>query len=219
VSIDRYEAEREEAYDEFVSSLAEELYEEHRDQAIDEFVTERLQSYYHSNPLIATKAVNFLNLSAERTSSDPTASLLYSAISTEVILKSVILKPIVSGLVHSESVAELISTLLVKQTGIDRFKELIFRILEDNISLPGGAAGYCRENSNVSLWKEREKIQALRNNVAHQANTCSEHDAELSYQVAMAFLGLTEKLINSLGFHFDKDCKITGGQADQESLF
>lgn len=219
MSIDRYEAEREDAYDEFVSSLAEELYEEHRDQAIDEFVIERLQSYYHSNPLIATKAVNFLILSAERTSSDPTASLLYSAISTEVILKSVILKPIVSGLVHSESVAELISTLLVKQAGIDRFKELIFQILEDNINLPGGAASYCREDSKASLWKEREKIQVLRNNIAHQANTCSVQDAELSYQVAMAFFGLTEKLINSLGFHFDSDCKITGGQAGQASFF
>lgn len=192
MSIDRYEAEREEAYDEFVSSLAEELYEEHRDQAIDEFVTERLQSYYHSNPLIATKAVKFLILSAERTSSDPTASLLYSAICTEVILKSVILKPIVSGLVHSESVAELISTLLVKQTGIDRFRELIFRILEDNIDLPSGAANYRRENSSTLLWKEREKIQALRNNIAHQANTYSVQDAELSHQVAVAFLELTE---------------------------
>ncbi len=219
MSIDRYEAEREEAYDEFVSSLAEELYEDHRNQAIDEFVTERLQSYYHSNPLIATKAVNFLILSAERTSSDPTASLLYSAICTEVILKSVILKPLVSGLVHSESVAELISTLLVKQTGIDRFKELIFRILEDNIDLPCGAANYRRENSSTLLWKEREKIQALRNNIAHQANTCSVQDAELSYQVAVAFLELTEKLIKNLGFHFDNDFKIAGGEFGQKSLF
>jgi hypothetical protein len=219
VSIDLYEAEQEAAYAEFASSLAEELYEEHRDQAIEEFVTERLQSYYLSNPLIATKAVNFLFLSAERISSDPTASLLYSAISTEVILKAVILKPIVSGLVHSESVAELISTLLTKQTGIDRFKELIFRILEENINLPNGAAGYCRQGSKASLWKERETVQNLRNNIAHQANTCSEQEAELSYQVALTFYELTRTLIGNLGFYFDSDGKIALGQPEQASLF
>jgi len=216
---DYYELEQEAAYDEFVSSLADELYEEHRDQAIEEFVTERLQSYYHSNPLIAVKAINFLNLSAERISIDPTASLLYSAISTEVILKSVILKPIVSGLVHSESVAEHISSLLIKQTGIDRFKELIFQILEDYISLPGGAVNYRRQGSNISLWAERAKIQSIRNNIAHQASTCSVQDAELSHQVALAFYELTEKLINSLGFHFDNERKILGGQPNQESFF
>ncbi|MNN81219.1 hypothetical protein D3C81_1980230 [compost metagenome] len=120
---------------------------------------------------------------------------------------------------HSESVAELISTLLVKQTGVDRFKDLIFRILEDNIEIPVGAAKYCRENSNTSLWKERETIQALRNKIAHQANTCSVQDAELSYQVAKAFFELTEKLIKNLGFYFDDDFKITDTQRNQELLF
>jgi hypothetical protein len=125
----------------------------------------------------------------------------------------------VSGLVHSESVAELISTLLIKQTGIDRFKELIFRILQDNINLPNGAAGYCRQGSKASLWKERETVQNLRNNIAHQANTCSEQEAELSYQVALTFYELTKTLIGNLGFYFDSDGKIALGQSEQASLF
>lgn len=219
MSMDPYEVDREDAYNEFVSALAEELYDEHRDMAIDEFVTGRLQSYYRLNPMIAKKAIAFLKLSAERVSSDPTASLLYSAISIEVMLKSVILKPIVSGLVHSESVAELISTLLIKQTGVDRFKELIFKILDDNISLPTSAVSYCREGTKVSLWKEREKVQSVRNQIAHQANTCSEQQAELSYLVALEFYRLTEKLIQHLGFYFDSDAEIVAGQQDQGLLF
>jgi len=81
------EALQEAAFDEFISSMAEELYEEHRDQAIEEFITERLQSYYERNPSIAINAVTFLKNSKSLEDEDSTSSLLYSSIATEVILK------------------------------------------------------------------------------------------------------------------------------------
>ena len=192
MSMSYEEAQQEAAYDEFVASLAEELYDEHRDQAIEEFITERLQSYYERNSSIAVNALTFLETSKSLLDKDPTASLLYSSISTEVILKAVILKPIVSGLVHSESISELIATVLTKQTGVDRFKDLIFKILEEYVEIKEGAAKYSRPESEMSLWKERELVQKVRNSVAHRAQFCSVADAQLSLAVAHEFYLLTE---------------------------
>ncbi|WP_146071908.1 hypothetical protein [Marinobacterium lutimaris] len=213
------EAEQEAAYDEFVASLAEELYDEHRDQAIEEFITERLQSYYERNSSIAVSALKFLETSKSLLDKDPTASLLYSSIATEVILKTVILKPIVSGLVHSESISELIATVLTKQTGVDRFKDLIFKILEEYVEINEGAAKYSRPKSSMSLWKERELVQKVRNAVAHRAEFCSVADAQLSMAIANEFYLLTERLIGALGFHFDSSGKIRFGVPGQQTMF
>ncbi len=219
MSMSYEEAQQEAAYDEFITSLTEELYEEHRDQAIEEFITERLRSYYEHNSSIAVNALKFLKISHNLIDGDSTASLLYSSISTEVILKAVILKPIVSGLVHSESISELIATILTKQTSVDRFKDLIFKILEEYVAIDGGAAKYSRPESQMSLWKERETVQKVRNAVAHRAEFCSVADAQLSLAVANEFYSLTEQLIGALGFHFDAGGEIRFGVQGQQSIF
>ncbi|MFC6327367.1 hypothetical protein [Alloalcanivorax gelatiniphagus] len=213
------EAEQEAAYAEFVASLAEELYDEHRGQAIEEFITERLKSYYERNPSIAVNALRFLETSKCLLDKEPTASLLYSSISTEVILKTVILKPIVSGLVHSESISELVANVLTKQTGVDRFKDLIFKILEEYVEINEGAAKYSRAESEMSLWKERELVQKTRNAVAHRAEFCSVADAQRSLAVANEFYSLTEQLIAALGFHFDGAGEIRFGDLGQQTFF
>ena len=219
MSISYEEAQQEDAYNEFVASLAEELYDEHRDQAIEEFITERLQSYYERNSSVAVNALKFQETSKNLLDKDPTASLLYSSISTEVILKAVILKPIVSGLVHSESISELVATVLTKQTGVDRFKDLIFKILEEYVQIDEGAAKYSRPESEVSLWKERELVQKVRNAVAHRAEFCSVADAQRSLSVANEFYSLTERLIVALGFHFDSAGEIRFGVPGQQTIF
>ncbi|SEQ39546.1 hypothetical protein SAMN03080615_01358 [Amphritea atlantica] len=204
MSMDWYEAEQEQAYSEFIDSLAAELYDEHKEQAIAEFVSERLASYYKTHAHMAEDAITFLKKSQSLQDSEPTASLIFSSTVTEVLLKSVLLKPIVYGLVHTESLAELISTVLVKQAGIDRFKELVFGILEHHIHFESGISNYCREGADVPLWKEREGIQVLRNKVLHQAKTCNKYDAERSLGVAMAFINLTNLLLSSIGLKFSK---------------
>jgi hypothetical protein len=202
--MDWYEAEQEQAYSEFVNSLAAELYDEHKEQAIAEFVSERLASYYKKDVHMAEEAIIFLKKAQSLQESEPTASLIFSSTATEVLLKSVLIKPIVYGLVHTESLAELISSGLVKQTGIDRFKELVFGILEHHIEFDSGVRSYCREGASVPLWQERESIQGLRNKVLHQAKTCSKSDAEQSISVTIAFVNLTSLLLSSIGLKFSK---------------
>ncbi|MBA7537731.1 hypothetical protein ES705_30000 [subsurface metagenome] len=203
MSIDYWEAEQEAAYEEFVESLAKELYEEHKEQAIYEFIEERLQSYYLQNRDIAMNAIQFVEKSKKIVELEPTTSLLYSSIATEVILKSVLLKPVVAGLVHTESLAELVSSILVRQTGIDRFKELVFKILESHITFDNGIANYKREESTDTLWTERSRIQKVRNKIMHQADLCCIEDAKLSYSVASTFFDLTKLLVENIGFRFE----------------
>ena len=205
MSMDYYEAEQEAAYDEFVESLAKELYEEHKEQAIDEFIEERLQSYYLKNPDIAVNAIEFMKKAKSTMDSDPTTSLIYSSISTEVILKSVLLKPVVAGLVHTESLAELISSVLIKQSGVDRFKEIVFQILENHIEFEDGIANYKREDSSETLWLERSRIQKTRNEIMHQAKSCSKEQAKLSYLVAVTFFYFTKLLVENIGFKFESN--------------
>ena len=204
MSMDWYEAEQEQAYSEFVDSLVAELYDEHKERAIEVFVSERLSSYYKDHAHIAEHAISFLKNARLHKESDPVASLIYSSTATEVVLKTVLLKPIVYGLVHTESLAELIASSLVRQTGIDRFKELVFGILEHHIEFEEGIQKYCRDGSEVPLWKERENLQKVRNAVLHQAKPCSENDAELSLEVALAFIRLTNLLLSNIGFKFSK---------------
>ena len=208
MSMDYYEAEQEAAYDEFVESLAEELYGEHKDRAIDEFVAERLQSFYLENMDIAIPAIEFIKKSKELLQEDPTSSLMYSSIATEVVLKNILLKPIITGLVHTESLAELVSSTLVKQTGIDRFKKLVFEILESHIEFDDGIANYSRDGSNSDLWSERNQVQKIRNQVMHQAVFCKNEDAELSYSVAITFFYLTKLLIENVGLKIEEGGKL-----------
>jgi len=208
MSMDWYEAEQEAAYSDMMDSLAEELYPEHKEQAIDEFVDTRLKSYYLKNSEIAVNVVSFIKKAKECIDSDPTTSLLYSSIATEVVLKSVLLKPIVFGLVHAESLAELISSMLVKQNGIDRFKKLVFSILENHIEFDGGIENYKRDGSEISLWIERGEKQKVRNNIIHNAKKCSNEQAVVSYSVAVVFFRLTEMLIENIGFKFNDEWNI-----------
>ncbi len=206
--MDYYEIQQEVAHEEFLDALSEELYDEHKDRAISEFVDKRLKSYYSKNTDIAINVIGYIKKSKALLDTEPTSSLMYSSIATEVILKSLLLKPVVFGLVHTESLAELVSNMLIKQTGIDRFKKLVFEILETHIEFEDGFENYIRDGSQLNLWVERKAIQDLRNKIMHQAIFCNKTEAKLSYSVTVTFFYLTKLLIENVGFKIESDGKL-----------
>lgn len=214
MSMDYWEAEREAAYDEFVESLSKELYAEHAEQAIDDFVKERLRSYYESNPTVAVNPTKFARKAKELISTDPTTSLLYSSVATEVFIKAAIVKSIISVLVHSEA-ADLIAEQMVRQSGIDRFSELLFTISREYAGIE--PKDLKREGSNKSLWEERGEIQKVRNTIVHQAKDCEEVHAKLSFDVALHVFWVTKELIEELGFEFDGDRNILSRSKENAS--
>lgn len=188
------------AYDQYMSDL----YEEHKIEAIEEFTFERLQSYYLANKELAKAPWEALSISNQFLNNNHTVSLIFSAIAIEVGIKSVLLKPIISGLVHSESTASLIADLAVSHMGMNRYKELLFKILFENSGID--ILNYSRVNSKNSMWKEIQIIQKQRNNIMHKAQTYEKEEADIANAVATEILRVIfPKVVKNIGFHIHND--------------
>ena len=176
-----------EHYHEYMQDqVLEDLYEQFKEQAIDEFTIVRLKSYYLDNRLLAKPAVESLAEARSLIATNATAGFLFSTIAIEVGLKSTLLKPIVCGLVHADSIAELIAELTLSQTGVVRFRDLIFRILKEHGKID--LKHYKRPNSDTTLWQEVTEINKLRNRVVHRAEKVSPERADLSVCVGSIIL-------------------------------
>ena len=191
------------AYDEYMA----ELYEEHKKEAIEEFTYERLQSYYVNNKLMAQPA--FLALSEARSliESNKSAALIFSSIAMEVGLKTTLLKPIVHGLVHTESVAALITDLTISHNGMDRYRKLLFQILRDHGGI--NLSNFKRTGSNKTLWEEINIVQKKRNLIMHRAVKAEAEHADLALTVASEILeSIFPEIIAKMGLHLHDGFRI-----------
>ncbi|MHB8523256.1 MAG: hypothetical protein ACYDH9_21225 [Limisphaerales bacterium] len=125
----------------------EEVYEQVSKEAVENFTAERLRSIYDREPAIAEKPCHSL-AQARALILTPyhTAAFIHAAIASEVMLRGVVLKPIIYGFIHSDSIAPLIVELAFGSTGLERIKRLLAKIFQDvrTIDLmvfrrPGGA--------------------------------------------------------------------------------
>lgn len=205
MSIDYWEAQQEAAYEEYM----EELYEsEFRDRAVDEFTEERLRSYYVANPNILVSSLQAFREAKSVLQQSPTGSLLLSSIAIEVGIKSGILKPVVYGFIHSETAADAISDMVIKQSGIDRFRKLLVQLLADLSEVD--LATFKRSGASSPLWDERSDIQKIRNRIAHRGEQCTSAEAQHAFYVASGvLLELVPAILASLGLSIGN-----GGQVE-----
>jgi len=171
------------ARDEWYSQLVDEI---SRD-AIAEFQTERLRSYYINNPDVARNAVARYKEARGLLTTHPGAALVLFVTSAEVVLKSVLLKPVIHGLVHNEAVADLVADLAVTQTGLDRFKSLLAKIIETYGEI--AFTDFRIEGHKKTLWEELAIIQKARNALVHRAEPVGDGDAALASEVATMVMG------------------------------
>jgi hypothetical protein len=191
------------AFDQYMS----ELYEEHKKEAIEEFTGERLSKYFLNNKDLAKPAIQALSSARNLIANNSTAGFIFAEIAMEVGLKSVLLKPIVYGLVHAESVASLITDLAVSQTSMDRYRKLILQLLQEH----GGVnLDTCkRQGSSQVLWQEIKKAQELRNGVMHRADLASKENAELALNTAAEILeNIFPSVVKNMGLHLHEDFRI-----------
>ena len=190
-------------YEEFMDRL----YDEHKEQAIEEFTDELLQSYYRNNGLLAKPAYDALTEAKHILKVSATAAFVFSAIATEVALKETLLKPIVHGLVHAESVATLVTDLVMGHQSMDRYKDLLLKILLEH----GGVdlLSYKRTGSAKNIWEEIKAIRTKRNRIVHAAQTASEEETALALSVASNVIEtLFPSVISKMGFHLHDGFKI-----------
>ena len=87
----------------------EELYNEHAEIAIEEFTSDRLMSYYLKSPKIIHAPRLALVEGRTLLNTHPRAAFILASMAVEMGLRELILRPIVYGLVISESTASVMS--------------------------------------------------------------------------------------------------------------
>ncbi len=187
---------------------AQELIEKYYDEVVEHFTSERLTSYYLENPELAIRAFTALSYAQSLLISYPRAAIVFAATSIEVSIKTVLLRPIVSGFVHSESVADLISDLTTKHAGgIDTFNSLLTAILSHFIG--HDLKTYMRDGSTVGLYAEIKKIQDARNAIIHRADSSGDSEAVVAVAVASTLLNdILPRLLDKLGLRLDAQMRV-----------
>ena len=191
----------EEAYD------AYDLYREHYEQAVKEFTIERLQSYYLAHPDLAVQANRSLLYAQSLKPSFPEAAFVFAAIATELAVKTVLLKPIIFGLVHTEDLASLIADLIVRQTGFDNFHKLL-----NEVSFRFGGIDFKvfkRTDSAKLLWNEIKEVVSDRNSVVHRGKMSDSKNVDLAFAVAETLLNeIFPRILTKLELHLDASMTI-----------
>jgi len=194
-------------YDEYMA----ELYEEHKGYAIEEFKAERLQSYYSANPALAEPAFRSLLEGRRLFATSATASTILAAVAAEYFVKRVLLHPIVHGLVNDDPTAALIAGLVVSQNGIERFRDLLFAVLDDVAGI--ALLKHRRDGATRPLWEELTELQKCRNGLVHRAEAATRDDAAFALAVAGELLEkVFPMVVISVGLHLHSDGLVCADQ-------
>jgi len=219
MSYDPYEDEMEAAREDYEAEVGQNylkefghelLYREHYEEAIKEFTAERLQSYYVAHPQLAWPARESLLYAESLMPAYPKAALVFAATASELAVKTVLLKPIVFGLVHTEGLASFITDLSTQHTGMERFQTLLAEILTKF----GGVdlKTYQRPGSGTSLWQEMVEIQKARNAVVHRGEATADSNAELAIAVAKTLLNqIFPQVLAKLELHLHEPMTVCAG--------
>jgi hypothetical protein len=192
------------ARDEYESEMA--------NQAIEEFQTERLQSYYKDHPNLAEKSVGKLEEARSLFPISPNAALIFAMSSIEVGFKSILVRPIMAGLVHNESLSEFITEAFVKGSKPDSVLEVVNRVLKEYASI--NLQNTTLAKHKKTYWDEIIQGQKTRNAILHRAESCTEQDAETIIDLANYLWGvLFPALLKSIGLHTHDNTKVCENSA------
>jgi hypothetical protein len=184
-----------------------EIYDEISSEAITEFALERLRSYYLKHPLLAKDVIALYFEARSLSESSPTAALLLYTTVIEVGLKTTLLKPVIYGLVHNEFVAELVSELVVKNNGLDRFQKILALIMREYSDID--VENFKLQGHSKTIWEEINIIQKARNAVAHRAELATPEIAVLAKEVAGSIItDFLQGVLTDFGLQLQKGGKI-----------
>jgi hypothetical protein len=191
-------------YDEIVEHVSKE--------AVENFTSQRLCALYDKEPAIAEKP--FKTLAEARLlvqTPHHTAAFIHAAIASEVMLKGIILKPILQGFVHSDSIAPFIVELAFSSSGLGRIKKLLAKIFQDVCKLD--LMTHRRIGGAKPLWDEIIEVQTRRDLIMHRAEVATKDEAEHAIAVATAVtVELFPVFAKSLGYHLHDGFRLCGDQ-------
>lgn len=193
---------------EWARDHAQQLFEEYYDEAVRDFTEGRLKSFYLSHPTIAAPAASAAQYARELLPEHAPAALLFAAISVELTWRVVVLKPLVAGIVHVDSLAEDIVERAIPMTGgIERFKGLLPRVLKETTRVD--FMSYRQPGQPDLLRDEINRIAKSRNQMMHAGVGCAPETASIAVDVAdHMLLQFLPKLLDAIGLRIDGTCII-----------
>lgn len=204
--------EESEGYERLFQQIGPEWANEHAQQLFEEnarlFTAQRLKSYYVQHPEVARPAVSTVEYAKTLMPGFPAAAFVFAATSVELTWKTAILKPLVSGVVHVETLAEEIVDRAVPKTGgLAQLEKFLSAILKEISTID--LTTYKRSNTKELLRLEINKIAQARNVVLHTGHGVDSATAKHAIEVAESMLlELFPKLIDSLGLKLDGTCTV-----------
>ena len=209
MSYDYHDAAMDEAYE----RLSEELYPGHKAQAILEFTYERLRSYYLSHKELLVPAVRTYKAAQSLLAvGQPAAALVFAASAVELFLKGCLLRPVVAGLVHSESVANLVVESALSQTGFKRYEKLLSGLFKELTQVE--IAELRRPGASRALLEEASSLQDRRNAVVHRGDEVEIEEAKISFAIATAvFDEVLAVVLQELGLSIKKGGELVDSEA------
>jgi hypothetical protein len=205
MSMTWHEAQEEEAMAAMEAEIEARIYPEHRDRALGEFSDERLRSYYVKNRRVMCPAIQMMTEARKLMDEEHfAAAVVFYGVAIELLLKATILRPIVAGLVHIESFAELIMSHALARDGYAQYLKLLKQVFQDLAGIDLEQTR--RPGISQTLWEECSKVRNLRNCVVHEGATRTKEEAELARSVALAVLSsFVYPVISNLGLTLSKD--------------
>jgi hypothetical protein len=159
------------------------------------------------HPLLAKDVIALYFEARSLSESSPTAALLLYTTVIEVGLKTTLLKPVIYGLVHNEFVAELVSELVVKNNGLDRFQKILALIMREYSDID--VENFKLQGHSKTIWEEINIIQKARNAVAHRAELATPEIAVLAKEVAGSIItDFLQGVLTDFGLQLQKGGKI-----------
>ncbi len=192
MSMTEYEA----TIENFYERISDELYPNHKEQAVDEFIEERMYSYYIANPNIIQAPLDCYHHANDLLQVSPQCALIMYTTSIELYLKSVLLKPILYGMIHNESIANMIVDSSIGQTGFSRYNKLLstlcFHAADIKLSEIKGM-------DNKPILTEAEEVQKIRNRVVHQGYRATVKEMGKARNIAnLILLEVVEPVLNNM---------------------
>jgi hypothetical protein len=206
------DAEREAAmdslYDDFLKHAREDLYPELYEEIVRDFTEAQLQTFYVANPSVVQVALRVLDEAKAMEKDFPSGAVVFACVSIEVCLREALFKPIIHGLVHTESAANLIMELAVAAKS-DRFAKMLLDLLATH----GGVdpRTFKRKGITQVFWEEIKPVRTLRNNIVHQGETATVADAALAITLATTMIeDIFPTAVRNLGLHLHEGLEVCG---------
>lgn len=178
-------SEDEAAMEGFYDRMSKEFYPDHKEQAIDEFIEERMHSYYLINPNVIQAPISCYYHGNQLIQVSPSCALVMYTTAIELFLKSVLLKPVLFGMIHNENIANMIVDSTTGQSGFSRYNKMLsslcFHAADIKLNEIKGMDG-------KPILEEAGEVQQIRNNIVHQGYMTTVDEMNKAKKIASLIL-------------------------------